>query len=125
MTGEVDAGPIYAKRPLSLEGSATAIFNRAAPVVCELIQWIVAQEPQPEPQVGTATAFKRRKPEESVLPTALDATGLYDHIRMLDALGYPKAFTEYGDWRLEFDQARLLGDCVEARILFRPKGTDQ
>jgi methionyl-tRNA formyltransferase len=121
MTQEVDAGPVYAKRPLSLQGSASEIFARAAPLVCDLIGWIVEHEPKPEPQVGDATIFKRRKPEESEVPPDLSAKSLYDHIRMLDAPGYPKAFVENGNWRLEFDQAKLVGDAVEARVHFVPK----
>ena len=119
MTQEVDAGPIYAKRRLSLEGTAGEIFSRAAPIVCEMIGWIAMNEPEPQPQAGTPTRFKRRKPDESALASQLDAVEIYDHIRMLDAPGYPKAFVEHGDWRLEFDRAQLVGDEVEARVLFK------
>ena len=35
---ELDAGPIYMKRPLSLEESAYEIFVRAADVVQEMIE---------------------------------------------------------------------------------------
>lgn len=125
MTQEVDAGPIYAKRPLSLEGSAAEIFARAGILVCELIKWMTEQEPKPEPQTGVATTFKRRRPQDSKLPPHCDSTALYDHIRMLDAPSYPNAFAEHGDWRLEFDQAKLLGDSVEARVRFRPKEQGQ
>jgi methionyl-tRNA formyltransferase len=121
MTSEVDAGPIYAKRPLSLEGSAAEIFDRSAPLVCELIEWIVQVEPDPEPQAGEPTVFHRRKPEESEVPSDLSATQLHDHIRMLDAPGYPKAFMRHGPWRLEFDQAKLVADRVQARVTFRPE----
>jgi methionyl-tRNA formyltransferase len=124
MTEKVDAGPIYAKRPLSLEGSAAEIFARAAPLVCELIEWIVKEEPRPEPQAGEPTNFKRRSPGDSLIPPDLDAKKLYDHIRMLDAPGYPRAYSQQGDWCLEFDQAKLLGDRVEARVIFRPKEDD-
>jgi methionyl-tRNA formyltransferase len=121
MTPEIDAGPIYAKRPLPLDGSAAEIFDRAAPLVCELIEWIVRNEPEPQPQTGTPTEFKRRNPEQSRLPSQTDASALYDHIRMLDAPRYPKAFLEHGEWRLEFDQAKLREDGVEARVSFRRK----
>jgi methionyl-tRNA formyltransferase len=125
MTQEVDAGPIYGKRPLSLEGSAADIFARAAPLVCDLIGWIVEKEPEPEPQTEGGTVFKRRKPEESEVSTELGAKELYDHVRMLDAPGYPKAFLNHGSWRLEFDQAKLAGDIVEARVVFRRKEDDR
>lgn len=118
MTDVLDAGPVYAKRPLSLEGSAEEIFARAGALIFEMIAWMVANEPEPEPQHGEPTLFARRKPHQSRLPEAADARRLYDHIRMLDAPGYPKAFAEQGGWRLEFDRARLEGDSLEARVRF-------
>ena len=48
-----------------------------------------------------------------------DLTGLdqvYDHIRMLDAAGYPPAFVEIGDLRLEFGGARLRPGAIEASV---------
>jgi methionyl-tRNA formyltransferase len=125
MTQEVDAGPIYAKRPLSLDGSAAEVFERAAPIVCELIAAIVEQEPEPEPQTGAPSAFKRRTPDQSRVPTDIGPHQLYDHIRMLDAPGYPKAFLEHGDWRLEFDRAKFDTEEVEARVRFRRSGEGQ
>jgi len=122
MTQEVDAGPVYAQRPLGLQGSAAEIFARAAPLVCELIEWMVAEEPQPKAQKGEPTFFKRRKPGESLIPGEAGAEQLYNHIRMLDAPDYPRAFCEHGDWRLEFHDAERLGDHVEARVTFLPKG---
>lgn len=122
MTQTVDAGPIYAKRPLSLDGSAAKIFKRAAPIVCELIAEITLQEPKPEPQTGMPSTFKRRTPDQSCLPIGKDERELYDHIRMLDAPGYPKAFLQHGDWRLEFDQAKQEVDEVEARVRFSRNG---
>jgi hypothetical protein len=44
---------------------------------------------------------------------------------MLDAPGYPKAFLNHGSWRLEFDQAKLAGEIVEARVVFRRKEDDR
>jgi methionyl-tRNA formyltransferase len=119
MTQEVDAGPIYAKRQLSLDGSATQILQRAGPIVCELIAWIIENEPQPEPQDGTPSTFKRRTQDQSRLPNADSARELYDHIRMLDAPGYPKAFLSHGEWRIEFDRAEEGPDDVQARARFR------
>src|SRR5271156_4846601 len=50
MTDEIDAGPVYLKRPLSLDGRAEEIFVRAADLVYELIAEIITKEPVPIPQ---------------------------------------------------------------------------
>lgn len=121
MTSKLDAGPIYGKRALSLEGSAEEIFDRASTIICDIIDWIVRDEPQPERQSETSEpiTFKRRRPDQSQLPASDDARILYNHIRMLDAPGYPKAYLDQGSWRLEFDSASLEGDRLQARVRFR------
>ncbi len=119
MTGEIDAGPIYLKQPLSLEGSATDIFRRLSVIVFDMIGKIVASSPQPVPQTGTPTYFKRRTQGQSALPDAATVRNIYDHIRMLDAETYPRAFLDLGRWRLEFSEAQLGSDSVTARVVIR------
>ncbi len=120
MVEDLDAGPVYLKRPLSLGGSAEQIFVNAADLIYDLIAEIVAKEAAPTPQTGEAVVFRRRTPRESRLPKNAVGAALYDFIRMLDAPTYPKAFLECGGLRLEFDQARLASpDVVEARVTIR------
>lgn len=107
MTQQLDAGPIYLQRPLSLAGTAQAIYERSAPLVYDIITDLVHHEPAPTPQQGEASVFPRRTPAQSVLPRNPTTTELYDFIRMLDADGYPQAFIQYGDWELRFSQAAL------------------
>jgi methionyl-tRNA formyltransferase len=124
MMSELDAGPVYAKKELSLDGSAEEIFERLADCCFSLIKDIIKNEPSPIPQTGDVVSFSRRKPAQSELPVEADAEGIYDHIRMLDADGYPKAFLEHNGWRLEFDRARMEGDDkVTARVRFVSKDT--
>lgn len=119
MERELDAGPVYAKRPMSLDGRAEEIYLRAGELCWEMIREIVASEPTPQPQRGEATVFRRRKPEQSVLPSDGTLAKLYDHIRMLDAPGYPLAFIQHGGFRLEFGHAEVKDGVVQARVLFR------
>jgi methionyl-tRNA formyltransferase len=119
MNGELDAGPIYAKRPLSLAGSAQEIYARAGDATFELIRWIIESEPTPHPQVGEPVHFKRRTPGQSRLPESDSLTRLYDHIRMLDAPGYPAAFLEWAGLRFEFSDATLEGDELVAKVVVR------
>lgn len=116
MVGEVDAGPIYTKKPLSLDGSAEEIYLRAGELSFEVIRWIVDAEPEPQEQQGEPTFFKRRKPDQSLLPEKCSSKEVYDFIRMLDAEGYPRAFIKYGDMRIEFSAAKLNADGVSASV---------
>jgi methionyl-tRNA formyltransferase len=118
MIEQLDAGPVYAKRPLELHGSAEEIFRRAAVATLDIIEWIIANEPSPVAQSGDPTVFPRRKREQSAIPTSGTAEALYDHIRMLDAEGYPNAFADLGEWRMEFTNASIEGDEVAAKVKF-------
>ncbi len=121
MVTELDAGPVYSKQPLSLLGGGEEVFLRLATVVAEMIAEIVASEPTPEPQTGEPTVFKRRTPEDSRIPqdmTALES--LFDHIRMLDAEGYPPAFLDYGGLRIEFTRPALRTGRIEATVTIIP-----
>ncbi|OYT96220.1 MAG: methionyl-tRNA formyltransferase [Pseudomonas sp. PGPPP3] len=125
MVNEIDAGPVYAKRDLSLHGRAEEIYLRAGRLSFEIIRWIIENEPLPEPQQGEIVHFKRRKPEQSELPTTGLLETLYDHIRMLDAPSYPQAFIERGGFRIEFSGAQLEGDELVAQVVIRKKPTDE
>lgn len=122
MTVEMDAGPIYLKRPLSLGGSAQSIYERASELAFDMIEEIARDEPAPRAQSGEPTYFERRLPAQSELPAQAASAQLYDHIRMLDADDYPRAFVEFGEHRIEFGDAILEGGAVSARVTIRPRG---
>src|SRR5579864_285494 len=73
MTAEMDAGPVYFKESLSLEGNAEEIYLRAANLSAIMVRTIVQQEPTPVPQTGDAVIFTRRKPEESRIGDGLQS----------------------------------------------------
>jgi len=115
MTNELDAGPVYGKLDVDLTGKAERIYDQVAELCYAHIRHIIANEPIPAEQEGEVTYFKRRKPAESVLPYRFHQC--YDHIRMLDAPDYPKAFIERGDLRLEFTDAVETKDGIEAKVV--------
>lgn len=125
MTGTLDGGPVYMKRSLSLDGSAQEIFIRCSDVIFqEMIPLFLVDDKKkivPVQQEGEPVVFKRRKPEEGCITSDMKMGQIYDYIRMLDAEGYPRAFIEFGDYRLEFEQAGLSEDKSEltARVFFR------
>lgn len=113
---ELDAGPIYFKRNLSLKGSASEILKRCSKIVFSMIPKIIATEPKPVEQKGVVVEFKRRKLEDGDISNLEDTGKIYDYIRMLDAEGYPLAFLEKNNLRLEFEGARLKDGEVTARV---------
>jgi methionyl-tRNA formyltransferase len=125
MAHDLDAGPIYLKKPLSLAGSAQQIFERAAEVVFDMIEQIIQTEPQPEPQIGTPVIFKRRTPAESELPQSGSPEQIYDFIRMLDADSYPSAFVDWGELRLSFSDAVLENGELVAKVTILPQSEKQ
>lgn len=117
MTNELDAGPVYLKKDLSLEGStAEEIYMRAGGLSSAMILQIIAENPTPVEQVGRSKLFKRRTPKQSALPGDKPLVEIHDFIRMLDAEGYPKAYLEIGGLRIEFSRAGLYRGKVKADV---------
>jgi methionyl-tRNA formyltransferase len=121
MVDEMDAGPVYGKWAISLEGRAEDIYLRAGDLCWEMIGWLISNEPVPIDQKGEVTKFIRRKPEQSALPDQGDLAQVFDHIRMLDAPTYPLAFIDYGVFRLEFSHAELRPDEVNAQVVIKKR----
>lgn len=124
VTGTLDGGPVYMKRPLSLEGSAQEIFVRCADVVFrEMIPVFLKEKITPKPQEGEPVVFKRRKPEDGKITCDMELDKIYDYIRMLDAEGYPRAYIEFGDYRMEFEKAKCSanGQELSASVIFKKR----
>ena len=122
---EVDAGPIYLKRPLSLHGSAEAIYQRATKEIESMIVKILKTNPVPVPQKGKVTMFKRRKARQSNLAGIKTLDEAYDLIRMLDADGYPHAFLDLGPFKLQFTRAIRKTDKVLADVSITLRSSDE
>lgn len=123
---ELDAGPIYMKRPLSLWGTAEEIYLRSGDLVKEMMIELVRDAPEPVPQAGEATVFRRRRPEEGDLCACKSLAEVFDYIRMLDAEGYPNAFLDVGNMHLEFSRASRGEDTIlaDVRIRWKEKGKE-
>jgi methionyl-tRNA formyltransferase len=108
MTNVLDAGPVYLKEDLVLDGSAGEIYIKASVLSFDLIKKIIATNPTPVEQEGEIVEFKRRAPAQSEISKDLNSLeDLYDFIRMLDADGYPHAFIRIGQMRFEFRKANF------------------
>jgi methionyl-tRNA formyltransferase len=118
---EIDSGPIYLKKPLSLEGKAQDIYKKATLLIEEMIIEIIQHQLTPKPQEGEVVVFSRRTPEQSDINQLTELNTVYDYIRMLDADGYPKAFIETDHLRLEFSDALLEDGSISAHVFIRLK----
>jgi len=125
MSREFDAGPVYMRRPLSLEGGAEEIYWRATRLSAEMIQSIIQREPKPVPQRGTVVNFKRRKPEDSEITIPASLEDLHDFIRMLDADGYPRAFLQHSGYKFEFSRPGLYDGRIVADVTITRTGKQQ
>lgn len=117
VTKELDAGPIFKKEELSLEGSAEEIYQRASEIIfSKMIPAILTDRPEPIPQIGEVITFLRRKPEQSQLLPDMELKTIYDCIRMLDAEGYPNAYLMFGDKKLTFSKADFKDGKITAQV---------
>ncbi len=118
----LDTGPIYLKKNLNLEGTAQEIFERTVPIIFDMIKEIAISSPTPIDQSGEPTLFKRRKPEDGNISKLKELEKIYDYIRMLDAEGYPKAFVEFDNFKLEFSSAKMDENAtLEAHVRITKK----
>ena len=114
---QLDAGPIFLKEDLDLQGSAQEIFERAAKIIFwKMIPHFMTESLVAIPQSGEIIEFKRRKPEQSQLSASMDIDKIYDYIRMLDAEGYPRAYIPFGSKRINFSNASLQNGRVTATV---------
>lgn len=121
MVEDFDAGPVYLKKSLCLEGSAEEIFIRATYLSAKMIKTIIKENPEPKPQQGEPTVFNRRRSEQSRIETQDSLQALHDFIRMLDAEGYPPAFIEYEGFKYSFKRAALYNGKIVADVVITPR----
>lgn len=113
----IDAGPIYMKEVLNLNGDAEEIFIRAANIIFnKMIPWILENNPIAVEQSGDIVTFTRRKPYQSEIRTDMTIKQIYDHIRMLDAEGYPSAYIKFGEYKISLTRASLKSDRIIADV---------
>lgn len=101
----IDTGAIYLKKGIKLSGSASEIFKRSIPIIESMINEIIDNRIVPIPQKGEIVEFKRRKPEEGNIGLLYEMEEVYNYIRMLDCEGYPPAFIETLNFKIEFTSA--------------------
>jgi len=114
MEKQIDAGPVYLKKPLMLDGKAQDIYKNSSKIIFNMIESMLQKVIVPKKQLGKVTKFKRRTAKQSKMPKNKSLIKVYDHIRMLDADTYPKAFINYGNLNLQFSNANKKNNEITA-----------
>ena len=107
MTSVIDAGPIYGKKIISLDGSLSQIFRRINKAINKLIYEITIKNLKPINQNGKIVNFKRLKNEDNQIPKDATLKKIYDYVRMLDHPEYPNAFMIKNNQKFEFSSAKF------------------
>ena len=121
MSSELDAGPIYKTLDISLEGNLKKIFSRIKVASEEIILELINSKLKPKPQIGKPLYFKRRKPDQSEIIIKEGLSSIYDKIRALDGLDYPRAFIKHGNKKFEFSNAKLKDNELTATVKIKIK----
>tara|TARA_B100000963_G_C22446643_1_gene589138 strand:- start:19 stop:696 length:678 start_codon:yes stop_codon:yes gene_type:complete len=119
----VDAGPIYIKKEISLDGPLWKIFQRLNVCVNQMIKELVKSLPEPKKQDGEVYYFKRLKRSDNAIHNNLSIKEIYDRIRMVDEPSYPSAFLEYGNIVLEFSEAKMDRNEIFCKVKIKSLGT--
>lgn len=122
---KIDAGDFCLKKNLDLKGSANEIYIRMEKTCIAMIKKLTKKKKiNFFKQTGKSTFFKRRKIEESNI-SSLKSTNIkkiYNFVRMLDAPGYPNAFLEFKNFKIEIYGAKLRNKYLNAKIkIFKKK----
>ena len=123
MEKQLDAGDIYCKQTISLQGSLRDIWMIISDTAAELIKKCIDHDlkPAPQPEVRGHT-FKRIKTKPLDFLAKDDIIQVYDEIRMLDAENYPSCYIEIGEYRLEFSRAKIEEDNIISDVrIFKNK----
>lgn len=104
----IDAGPIYLKKKLSLNGSLNEIFIKISKRIEVMINSLIKKIPKPKKQTGKIVKFKRLKNKNLLRNKNLSLNKIYDHIRMLDHNNYPRTFLKLGKFKFSFSKVKKL-----------------
>lgn len=108
LVSEIDAGDLLSSEGISLEfGTIDEILKNISKAIARMVRTIITETPTPTPQTGVVGVSSRIKPQESRLDLErLTLVQIYDRIRMLDGLDYPRAYLEIGPHKFLLSEAK-------------------
>lgn len=110
LTEIVDGGPIFCQRDIDLShGNIQELLLQIAELIASMVLEIVLSSPIPFNQPTGSHPKKRLLPSDSNLDLGnLSKQQIYDRIRMLDGLDYPKAYLCIGQNRFVLSNATFI-----------------
>ena len=121
MTSNLDSGPIYISKTISLKGKLSEIFKRLNKVVNQIIKELIEDLPNPKEQVGEEFIFKRLTGNDNIIPLDANLEEIFNRIRMLDDSSYPNSYIEYGDKLIEFRNAKIIDKKIICETIINLK----
>ena len=82
---------------------------------------LIKKLPEPKEQLGKVIEFKRLGLKDNNIPKINSLKSFYDRIRMLDDESYPNSYIEYGDFIIEFNNAKLYDDELSCKAIIKLK----
>lgn len=114
MTEEIDGGPIYCYRTISLQGSLfdiwLTIYNVTFDIICEIIDNKI--NPIYQKKIENETIYRRRRNNEIPFEDDVNLETIYNFIRMLDSENYPNPNIKIGKYSLEFSRGKFDGNQI-------------
>ena len=111
LTDQIDGGEIYVQRDIDLSiGNIEEILQEISNIVAEMILEIITKKPTPMRQPAGGTISRRLAKDDSRFSIEdLNYRQIYDRIRMLDGLDYPKANIVLGRHIITLSEAKIDG----------------
>lgn len=105
MEEQFDAGPVFLRTKVSLDGDLHQILIRIYEAIASQIKVFKEKEPEPLNQEGAVVHFKRFQETDNEIDFNVSIEKIYDQIRMLDSDLYPSPYLEAGECIIEFADA--------------------
>lgn len=125
---EIDSGDIYLKESINLEKGNLdkLLYNISKKIFNKMIPQFLENKILPYKQKGEILKFKRKKTEESnfykyLSENKVKEKNIYDFIRMVDGEGYPKAYLEIGEYRIELVKIKLKEKELSGKFIIKKK----
>tara|TARA_B100000989_G_scaffold293609_1_gene271265 strand:+ start:32 stop:715 length:684 start_codon:yes stop_codon:yes gene_type:complete len=119
MSNKIDAGPIFLKKNVSLNGNLDQIFERISSTIVKMVEILIKKKIKPVDQKGKVFFFKRFKKKESEIKNEKNIIEIYNKIRMLDSEEYPKAYIKINKFKFYLSKANIRKNTLscDAKII--------
>ena len=107
MNEEIDAGDIFLKHNLNLNGSLNQIFFKISKIIDKQITILLSKKIKSKTQNGKIKIFKRLTKKDIEIKKTDSLKKIYDKIRMVDNEDYQKAFFKFGKFKISFQNIKL------------------